>query len=217
MTVLLSGILSLLAVLPAIAGAIRLPRISSEFDPFIVCIWFYGFNGGISWMVQHVGYYNIFHYNIWFLADAYCLLWAFKKWNLFASKKLYYSIAVFFGACWLVETVYFSNLTGDYNSYFRIIYTFTVILMSISMINALLLKATINPLKNPIFLICCTLILLNTISLISEAFFAYNLVFSDQFRTYVDHINTFINALCSLIFALIILWLPRKQAFTLQY
>lgn len=217
MTVLIGGILYLLAVLPAIVGSIRLPRISSDFDPFIVCIWLYGINGGISYSMQHIGYYNIFHYNIWFLADAYCLLWTFKKWNLFASKKLYYSIAVFFGACWLLETVYLSKLTGDYNSYFRIIYTFTVILMSISMINTLLLKATIYPLKNSIFLICCTFILLNTISLISEAFFAYNLVLSNQFRIYMDHINTFINALCSLIFALIILWLPRKQAFTPQY
>jgi hypothetical protein len=217
MSVLFSGILMLLAVLPAIAAAIKLPSISSEFDPFIVCIWFYGFNAGISYPVMDMGYYNIFHYNMWFLADAYCLLWAFKKWNLFASKKFYYSIAVFFGVCWLLETVYFSKLIGDYNSYFRIIYTFTVILMSISMINTLLLKATINPFKNSIFLICCTLILLDTISLISEAFFAYNLVLSNQFRIYMDHINTYINALCSIIFALIILWLPRKQAFTLQY
>ena len=217
MTFQITVALTLFALIPAILGAIRLPMISREFDPFIVCMWLYGINGGISYSVIDMGYYNIFHYNIWFLADAYTLLWVFKRWNLFESKKFHRSIAVFIGLCWLTETIFFSKLLGDYNSYFRIIYSFIVILMSISMINALLLKATINPLKNSIFLICCTIILLNTISLISEAFFAYNLVLSNQFRIYMDHINTFINALCSLIFALIILWLPRKQAFTLQY
>jgi hypothetical protein len=217
MTVLLSGILSSLALVPAIVAAIRLPKTSPEFDPFLVFLWLSGINGAISLPVQYLGYYNILHYNIWFLADAYCLLWIFKRWNLFESKRFYNSIAVVFGVCWLVETIFFSKLLEDYNSYFRIIYTFVAILMSVAMINTVLLKIRVSPLKNPMFLICCTFVLLNTITVIGEAFFAYSLVFGNTFRIGMDHIIVIIHAICSLFFALIILWIPTKQAFTLQY
>jgi hypothetical protein len=198
-------------------AAIRLPTISSEFDPFIIAIWLRGANAAFGLIIQHFGYNNIVHYNLWFVGEAFLLLWAFEKWNLFESKKFYRFLAVALGFTWLAETILFSKLTGDYNSYFRIIYSFVVILMSISMINNILLRAAINPLKNSIFLICCTLVLLNTITVIGEAFFAYNLIMGEEFRIYMDHIINFIDALCSLIFALIILWMPKKQAFTLQY
>ena len=217
MTYLLTLTITLTGVVPAMVAALRFPKISSEFDLFIASIWLYGFNAGIGTMVEPFGFNNIFHYNIWFLADAYILLWVFKKWNLFQSRKIFNSIAVLLGICWLTETIFFSKLTGDYNSYFRVIYCFAVILMSIGMINIVLLKARGNPLKSSVFLICCTFILLDTITVIGEAFFAYNLVLGNQFRIYMDDLIILINALCSLMFALIILWMPKRQAFTLQY
>ena len=209
--------LSLSMMVPAIIAAVRLPNISSEFDPFLIFIWLNAFNVGFGNIIEPLGYYNIVHYNIWFLSDAFILLWLFKKWNLFESKKLYYSIGIMFAICWAAETIFLSKFTGDFNSYFRILYSFIVILLSISMINNLLLKANINPLKNSIFLICCTFVLLNTITVIGEAFFAYNLILGNKFRMYMEDLITFINVLCSLFFALIILWMPKKQAFTLQY
>jgi hypothetical protein len=210
-------ILTLFALIPAIVAAVRLSAISSEFDPFIIAIWLRGVNAAFGLIIQHFGYNNILHYNLWFLGDALLLLWVFEKWNLFESKNLYRFLAVALGFTWLAETIFFSRLNGDYNSYFRIIYSFVVILMSISMINNILLKAAINPLKNSIFLICCALVLLNTITVIGEAFFAYSLIMGEEFRLYMDRIITFMDALCSLIFALIILWMPKKQAFTLQF
>ena len=211
------AILAVFAVIPALVASARLPKLNSDFDPFVIAIWLKGLNAVFGYIIEHFGYNNVVHYNIWYLLDAFVLLWAFRKWNLIESKKLYKYLVFAFGIFWLVETIFFSELSGDYNSYFRIISIFAVILMSIGMINILLLKATVNPLKNSIFQICCTLIILHTITVISEAFFAYNLILGNEFRIYMDHIITFIDALCSLIFALIILWLPRKQAFTLQY
>jgi hypothetical protein len=195
-------------MVPAIIAAVRLPNISSEFDPFLIFIWLNAFNVGFGNIIEPLGYYNIVHYNIWFLSDAFILLWLFKKWNLFESKKLYYSIGIMFAICWAAETIFLSKFTGDFNSYFRILYSFIVILLS---------KANINPLKNSIFLICCTFVLLNTITVIGEAFFAYNLILGNKFRMYMEDLITFINVLCSLFFALIILWMPKKQAFILQY
>ena len=209
--------LSLSIVVPAIIAAVRLPVISSDFDPFLISIWLNAFNVGFGSIIVQFGYYNIVHYNIWFLADAFILLWVFRKWNLFESKKLFNSIATIFAICWTAETIFLSKFTGEFNSYFRILYCFIVILLSIGMINTLLLKANINPLKNSIFLICCTFVLLNTITVIGEAFFAYNLILGNEFRMYMEDLIIFINVLCSLFFALIILWMPKKQAFTLQY
>ncbi len=166
---------------------------------------------------MRLGYYNIFHYNIWFLLDAIVLLWSFKKWNLFESKKVYNSLWILISICWLLESIFLSKLTRDYNSYFRILYSFLIILMSISTINSLLMKERKPLIKNPIFVICCTFVLLNTITVLGEAFFASHLQLGNNFRINVDHVIVYTGWLCNTVYAITILWMPKKQAFILQY
>jgi hypothetical protein len=209
--------LGLFVVVPAIIAAFRLPDINPVFDPFIISIWVNAFNVFFSSAVDPLGYYNIVPYNIWFLLDAFIMLWLFKKWNLFESKKLYHSLWILLGIFWLVETIFFSKLIGEFNSYFRILYCFIVILMSISTINSILMKERINLMKNSMFLICCTFVLLNTITVIGESFFASNLQLGNTFRISMDRLITYTNLLCNIIFSLIIVWMPKKQAFMLQY
>jgi hypothetical protein len=209
--------LGLVVVLPAIVGAVRFVSIDPVFYPFIISIWLNTLNLIFGAIIVEFGYYNIVHYNIWFLLDALILLWLFKKWNVFESKKVYHSLAIFLSIVWLSETIFFSGLTHEYNSYFRILYSFIIILLSISTINSLLMRERKPLLKNPMFVICCTFVILNTITVLTEAFFASNLHLGDTFRINMDIITILTNLLCNLIYALTILWMPKKQAFTLQY
>jgi len=209
--------LSLVIVIPAIVGAIRFASINPVFFPFIISVWLNTLNLLFGAIIVEFGYYNFVHYNIWYLLDAFISLWLFKEWNLFESKRLYRSLWILLSIVWLSETILFSKLTHDYNSYFRIFYSFIVILMSITTINSLLMKERKHLLKNPMFLICCTFVILNTITVLTEAFFASNLHLGDAFRINMDRITILTSLLCNLIYALAILWMPKKQAFILQY
>src|SRR5215203_5496208 len=79
-------------MIPAIVGWIRFPQINPVFYPFLIAIWLNALNVIFGSIIVQFGYFNIFHYNIWFLLDAFVLLWMFKKWNLFESKKMYNSL-----------------------------------------------------------------------------------------------------------------------------
>jgi hypothetical protein len=209
--------LSLVIVVPAIVGAIRFANVNPIFHPFIISIWLSALNLIFGAMIVEFGYYNIVHYNIWFLLDAFVLLWLFKEWNLFESKRLYRFLLILLSIFWLSEIIFLSRLTHEYNSYFRILYSFIIILLSISTINSLLMRERKPLLKNPMFIICCTFVILNAITVLTEAFFASNLHLGDQFRINMDRIMTLTSVIGNLIYALAILWMPKRQAFILQY
>ena len=204
-------------MIPAVVGWIRFPQINPVFYPFLISIWLNALNVIFGSIIVQFGYYNIFHYNIWFLIDAFLLLWLFKKWNLFESKKVYYSLWVLLSVCWLAESIFLSKLTRDYNSYFRIFYSFLIVLLSISTINSLLMRERKPLIRNPIFIICCTFALYNTITVVAEAFFASHLQLGDSFRINMDFMILYAGFLFNTIYAIAILWMPKKQAFILQY
>ena len=210
--------LSLFIIVPAIIGWVRFSNINPIFYPFLISIWLNALNNIFGSIIVEFGYYNVFHFNIWILLDAYILLWSFKKWNFFdRGKKMYYLLWSLFSVAWILETIFFSKLTVEYNSYFRIFYSFVIILMSINTINYLLIRERRPLLKNAMFIICCAFVLFNTITVLAEAFFASNLQLGESFRYNMEFIIIFTSLLCNMIYALAILWMPKKQAFILQY
>ena len=207
----------LFTLVPVLFGWIRFPNINPVFYPFFFSVWLNGLNLTIGGIIAEFGYYNTTNYNIWFLLDAYISLWIFEKWNLFESKQSYQALWMVLSVFWLIETVFFSKLTLDYNSYFRMFYCFIIILMSISTINSLLIRERKALLKNPVFIICCTFVFFNSIIVLAEAFFASNLQLGDSFRINMERIILFAGLLCNLIYTIAILLMPKKQAFILQY
>jgi hypothetical protein len=145
-------------------------------------------------------------------------LWLFKKWHLFdASKNIYYGLFILYSIAWLTEMIFIAKFSLAYASYFRILYSFITVLMSINVINFLLMKERSMLLRNSMFIICCSFVLFYSLAAVSEAFFAYGVRLSNSFLAYVTYILIFANFFCNLIYALAILWMPKKQAFTLQY
>ena len=71
--------------------------------------------------------------------------------------------------------------------------------------------------KNSSFIICCGFIVMLTYTLLTEMFYAYGLELSDAFTQNLNYIFIFMNLFSNVIYALAILWMPKRQAFTLQY
>src|SRR5665647_455347 len=109
------------------------------------------------------------------------------------------------------------------SSWFRITYSFLIVLMGITGINKLMLLDINKPIgmnssnifKNPVFLICIGSIVFFTFKLIVEIFWFYGLNASKDFRLDVYDILIYINLIVNLVYALAVLWIPAKQQYIL--
>ena len=216
MNAYLSFSLSALIIIPAIIGWARLHKISSAFLPFLILTWVGAANELLSIiLVLGLKQYNIVNTNIYQLIEATLLLWQFKRWRLFSNNKFFTGLLILFLAAFSLENLISSKLYLDFNSYFRIFYSFIIVLLSIHMMNHILMKERGVLLKNPIFITCCVFIISFTYQVLIEAFWTYGV--SDIYRTKLQNIFVFVNLLCNIIYTLAIIWMPKRQAFSLQY
>ena len=210
-------ILSFSVLIAAGISFAKFSKIRSVYYPFIYVIWLASLNEIISYMMVRNGMYNIINSNIYCLLESLLLLWFFKNIGNFQFNKwMYHLLASGFVISWILDNFIFHSLTRDYSSWFIIVYSFPVVILGINAINRLLIKER-ELLRNPTFLICIGLIVFFTYRIVVEVFWVYGLQSSGSFANKVYNILSIINLLCNLIYALAILWMQKKQAFTLQY
>lgn len=205
-------------VIPAIIGWARFHKINPAFYPFLFLIWIGLINETISTTLVHFGYYNIVNFNVYLIIEALLILWQFKSWQLFSPDSKSFQLAIFvIPLIWLIENIFISKISSGFNSYSKIIFSLVFVFMSISMINKILMKERQNLLKHSTFLICIGFVFMFTYSLLVEIFLVYGLKMSLNFQSNLNHIFSFMNLFCNIIYAFAILWMTKRQAFTLQF
>ena len=201
----------------AIIGWIRFKKMNPTYYPFVICIWIGFLNEIISYFVIRSGHSNAINNNIYVLVEAILFTLQFKRWGLFQYNKwLFPLLIVLFIITWLAQNFYLSRISF-FRSEFRILYSFALVLMSISQLNKILSREKKSLLKNSIFLICIGFILYYTYKIIVEAFWVYGLNNSRDFRNNVYLIMAYINLISNLIYAMAILWTPAKHRFSLPF
>jgi hypothetical protein len=162
-------------------------------------------------------YHTIINNIIYGLFQSLFLLWFFKNLGLFNRRKnVLFFLVLLFVTIWIIESFFNSQFGTKFNYYFDIIYSFCVVLLSIRAINNLLFVER-DLLKNPTFLICIGLIIFFTYEVVERLFWLYGLNQSWAFIANVQGILIIINFLTNLIYALAVLWMRKRQAFTLQF
>lgn len=209
-------ILILTVSLPAVAGLIRIKQISPVFLPFLLVIWVGFFNEVLSLIIISKGYYNIYNYNLWSLLTTFLILWQFKKLKLFDNNVTYRIIAGSLAGAYLIDNLFLTSF-HSFNSYFFIFRSIVIVFMSIHMINKLLVTERGTLLKNPVFLFCAAFLLFFTATILTEVFWVYGKFLSRDFRLRMQHIFEWSNCISNIVYAFAILWMPRRQAFTLPY
>ena len=203
-----SYILSLLIIIPATIGWVRFKKISPAYVPFLLWLSLGFLNETVSFVLVIVlRQYNIVNSNIYLLLESLLILWQFNRWHLFEKRVSYILFVVFFIIVWLIENLFISKLYLGFNSYFHIIYAFIIVLM----------RERNSLLKSPEFMLSALFVILFTYGVLVETFWTYGLKMSSEFSKNMQHIFVFINLFCYVIFALVILWMPKRQAFTLQF
>ena len=210
----LIAILAYLIAVPAIIGLFRINRIDPAYYPFIVLLWIGLFNEIINTYCIEVYRSNVINSNIYVLVEALLILYFFRRLELFNKTYQFYLFLLLFAGTWVAEHFVFFSI-WSFNSYFRILYSFTIVLMSISMINRLISSSSGRLIRNSAFLIMIGFIFFFTYKVLIEIFYIYSIEGSEVFGVQVYRLITYINLSVNLLYAIAIIWIPRKREYTL--
>lgn len=210
-------ILSFSILIAGVIGIFRFAQIRDIYRPFIYLIWIGCVTEIVSTYFAYVYHNNLAVGAIYRLCESLLLLWFFSKVGVFKKHiKLLYLIGGIFLAIWLADNFLSSRFDKKVTFYFDIIYALSIVLLSIRAINDLLFTEK-DLLKNPTFLICMGLVIFFTYQIIQRIFWLYGLRESVEFRRSVMSILYLINCFTNLIYALAIVWMQKRQAFTFTF
>jgi hypothetical protein len=198
-------------------GAVKFNRIRDVYRPFIYLIW-------IGCVAEVLGTYCAYVYRnnlavgaIYRFCESLFLLWFFNGLGIFKnySKVLYSLIGVFF-IIWIGDNFMYSHLSTRYTYYFDMVYSFSIVLLSITAINDLLFTEK-ELLKNPVFLICSGLIIYFTYKIMDRMFGLFGLKNSADFKGSVTAILALINCFTNLIYAFAVAQMQKRQPLTFRF
>jgi hypothetical protein len=207
--------LSFSLIVPAILALMKYSSMNVEYHPFFYFIWAGLLNECISMFANYYFRSNAINSNIYVLIEAILILWLFRRWKLFKNYNIFYVLIFIYLAAWVAENLFISRITF-FNSYFRILYSFGTVLMAIQLVNQLIVRQQKSMTTNATFIISIGFIIYYTYKILVEVFWVYGLNKNSEFRENVYNILHFINLFCNLIYALAIVWIPRKKEFIRQ-
>lgn len=196
---------------------VRFQKIETSYHPFLYFIWAGCINELISFMLILDRKSNYVNSNVYVLIASILLIWFFNRQRLFGkSNYAFFVITAGLVTVWCAEIMFLKNI-AEITSIFRIFFSFIVTLLSIQMINTLLISGTKKLIKNALFLTCLAFALYFTYRMVVEAFWIYGLKSSTSFQLLIWDITVFVNLFTNLIYALALLWTPKKKPSILLY
>jgi hypothetical protein len=217
MSFFLRHISSLSVLIPAIICFIRFRKVDDAYLPFFLLVWAGLLNETVSITLSYTIRNNILSNNIWFPIEFSLAAWQFYRWRLFAKhKRLLQAIISLLGIIWLADGFFIEGITTRFSSYFLIASAYTIVLMSISMVNKLIVEEKDVLWKNPAFIICSGFILFYTVTVLTESFYQYGFNNFPELTSGVFRIFQNVNIITNLIYFVAVLWIPTRQKFILQ-
>ncbi len=203
------------AAIPAIVAITKWKKIPPSYYPFIWFIWLTVLREISVTITAHIYRNNAVPANIYILLMSIFLLLQFNNWSLFKQhKKMFHILMALFIAVWCWEFLYFTNL-WHHSSYYRIIFSFILVLLSIHTINLIINSTPTKLTKNSIFLICIAFIMLFTIKTILEIIFQLGLNTNNVFISFIYQKISYLTIPINILYAIAIKFIPQKSTFTL--
>lgn len=209
-------IFSFSILLAGTIGLFRFKKIDRTYYPFLYLLWIGCINEIISFFLVQKGFHTIVNSNIYILLEAIFIIWYFQQTRLFdAHPGLFIMIVVSLLAFWITENLVLHPLS-HYSIYFRIYYSAVIVFMSILTINQLLLREYQAVGRNATFILCIGFITYFLIKVLVNSFWLYGLSSSRTFLLQVSRILAFVNLITNFIYALAVIWIPKKQVSILR-
>jgi hypothetical protein len=214
---LLSYFSSASVIIAAVIAAIRYNKILVAYRPFVFVLWL----GVVAELISHwlvlKKIPTAINTNIYVLIESLLILWLFRNWK--QRKKDDYkfiALGVFFIVVWVFETLLFKSIS-EISGYFRMVYSFVFVFLSIDTLNRIVINERKKLLFNGRFIIVSGFLLYFSFKTLIEIFWSSYFHFSDQFYVSLYAIIEVVNLITNLIYAYAVIWIPSKQKFTLPY
>jgi hypothetical protein len=205
-----------LSILPAgILALIRCPTSAKGYLPFFLLLWVAGCNEILSIVLMHTGHDTVLNNNVYVLLESVLILgFFFQHSPLKKNKRLFIILLTSFVLFWCAENLIFNHI-NFLSSYYRVYYSFAVVLLSISTINFQIAEEMNSLVRNAVFLICFCFIISFSYKALVEIFYVYGLYASQSFLKHVYTIYLYLNLIVNLLFVPVVIWIPRKREYTL--
>jgi len=219
-------LLSQSILLPFITGLIRLPRIGRAYRPFFILILIGVLAEMFNYILIHTFHKSNFAVlNMYALAEWTLIAIQFHVWGfLKQKKKVFYGLLIFFTLFWIAENLLFRT-HADVVPYFRLLYHFVIVLLSVNMINFMITHDNRNIFRNPRFLICIGFIIYFIYMII--CFWAFEVGEVGKASPHGSappgiaslfiFLLAYVNALTNIIYAIAFLLIPAPVKFTLKF
>jgi hypothetical protein len=203
-----------------IAGVIALVRfkkINKIYYPFLYCLWIACFNELLSFILWLYHSTSSVNSNFYILFEALLITVLLKNFKILNKPRhLFHAILVSQILVWMFEILYLGKISATL-IFFRVFYSFIIVLMSITYLNVLIGSSRKIKVKNSDFLLCLGFILYFTFKALVHSFWLYGSKSSLGFLLKLFTIMIYINVIANLIYALAVLWMPRKIEYTQPY
>lgn len=213
----LSIVLSMSIAVPSLLAMGRFSNIQKKYYPFVFCLWL-GFLVEllVASFFQHIPkeawYTTHTIYNIYVLFEFPLYCWLFYNFSPGRTNRLVLFLLAGLGlVIWMVESFELRTIR-QISSYYRIYYSFVLVLLSINHTNRLLLNERTLILYNASFLICAGIIVYYSFKILVEVFWEY--APKEAATQIFDKIIPYLNTLLNLIFALAVLCIPKRISFS---
>ena len=201
----------------AIIGGIRFNKIDPAYYPIICCFWVASLNEIISFALAVNGCNTVINNNIYVLIESILVTIQFKKWGLFNNRQTAFTgIIVLLLISWIIEN-YYNYTANTIHYYFRIMYSFIIVLMSIHLNTGIIYSWQRNLLSSPVFRFCIGFIIYFSCKIVVEAFWYYGTNFSIRFLTNVYLILSWINLTVNFIYTSALLCIRAKKKHSLLF
>jgi len=204
-------------LLPLIAGLVRLRRIGKGYQPFFALL-VIGFFTEILSFVLIKGYRasNAIPINIYILAEWTLIATQFHIWGFLKQRKqIFYIFLIATSLVWVVDNLFFGMITG-FSPWFRLFYSFLIVLLSVNKINYMITYDNRNLFRNPSFLICIGFIIYFLYMILYRWAIEVSLAGKSGIGYKIIFFIAYVNALTNSIFAIAFLLIPAPQKFTLD-
>lgn len=207
--------LSFSILLPGIVALLRYEMIDKAYYPFIYFIWLSGLNEVLNFILVMNSIPNFINNNIYVLISSIFILTFLEDLYKFRKlKKIHLVLICALGVIWLFENFIFWKI-NEVGVLFRICYSFLIVLFAVNSINYTITTSQRSILRNADFLVCVGLIIYFTFRVLVESFWLYGLNSSVTFQTFIYFIMIYAYLFCNLLYTLAILWMPKRQVFTM--
>jgi len=204
---------SLVVLIPLIIGLIRFRKIDRSYQLFVLLMFLYLVNESITHVSGKLFGTNTVNFNIFSLIEGLYIFYLFHLWGFLKKQKnLFILLQVAMTLLWVIENLVFFKIT-EFSPYYRLVYSFFIVLLCVNQLNFLIIHDSKNLLKNAQFIICIAFLILFMYQILYEV--AYYIreetpdtkAFSKKVITLFVDLNIFIN----LLFGIAVFFIPEKE------